>query len=505
MDTNQNRSGLIFGTILIIIGALFFVGQVFNVMNWGNYWPLFIIGIGVAFFVGMLLGGKSLGALAIPGSIITMGGLILLAQNVFGWWETWSYAWGLVLASVGVGIAIYGHRSQKPESVKGGWDLARVGLILFLIFGAIFEFFFSFIGVSGRQGQLFWALLIAALGLVQFLWRAFRLITKPAEVDDNGRDLLGPFILMGIGLLAALAVQGFVPGFRLLSLVSLWPLLLIAAGFQLIIGRKLPWLGAIAGVLLLAGVLVFALYGDRLGLRLSTPNWFNSISFGDGDWDIRETVKGNGVMGESTVAVTDFDRVALESIGTLVVVQGDQESLTILAEENLLQYIEANVRGDELEIGVERGIGLQPTEDITYQLTVKTLERVSLSGAGKLEVDELDVDRLTLESSGVGSFTITDLQAQDLNVEISGTGSATVAGMVSDVQIEISGAGSFTGDDLQVQEAQVDISGLGNARLWVEDQLNVTISGAGSVSYFGDPKVDQNTFGAGMVNKLGDK
>jgi quinol-cytochrome oxidoreductase complex cytochrome b subunit len=65
-----------------------------------------------------------------------------------------SYSWALIVMFVGIGIAIYGHWSDRPDSRKGGWDLARVGLILFIIFGTIFEFIFSFIGVSGRHDHL---------------------------------------------------------------------------------------------------------------------------------------------------------------------------------------------------------------------------------------------------------------------------------------------------------------------------------------------------------------
>src|SRR3990172_8257141 len=91
MEKPQNRSSLIFGAILIGVGILLFVGQVFDLMNWGEFWPFIVIGAGLAFFVGMFLTGKSAGGLAIPGSIITTIGLILLVQTMFGWWEAWSY------------------------------------------------------------------------------------------------------------------------------------------------------------------------------------------------------------------------------------------------------------------------------------------------------------------------------------------------------------------------------------------------------------------------------
>ena len=71
---NQNRTALVMGIVLIVVGALFLVGQSLDLFQFGDLWPMIIVGVGGAFFLGMILGGKSTGGLAIPGSIITMIG-----------------------------------------------------------------------------------------------------------------------------------------------------------------------------------------------------------------------------------------------------------------------------------------------------------------------------------------------------------------------------------------------------------------------------------------------
>lgn len=502
MDQNRNRGGLILGAILIAAGILFFVGQVVDFLNMGDFWPFIIIGVGVAFFAGMVLGGKSAGPLAIPGSIISGVGLILLVQNALGWWETWSYAWGLIIVAVGVGIAIYGYWSDKPESVKGGWETARVGLVLFLVFGFIMEFVFSYTGVSNRGSLLLWSALLALLGVVQLVWRAFRLITDPEGVSDSGRDLLGPIIMFGIGLLAAMAVLNILPAWDLFKLISLWPLVLIAVGFHLIVGRRSPWWGVFVGVALLAVILVIALAGDSLGIQLGAP--FPIFISGE-SWQVRERIQGDGSMGERGYEVSNFDRVTLKLVGRMEIVQGDGEALTILGEENILDAIRAEVSGGELVIDVEPGIGLNPTKEITYQLRVKDLSEVNVSAAGDVRIGTLETDSLALRASGVGNFVLEDLQAGRLDVRISGSGSCEAAGAVDQLSVNISGAGNFQSPDLQTQEAEVRISGLGNATLWVENRLDARISGAGNISYYGDPRVDQNISGAGVVHRLGGK
>jgi hypothetical protein len=102
-------------------------------------WPAFIIIPGLLFFIPARLGGKRAGALAIPGSILTMTGLLVLYQSTFNHWESWAYAWALLPAAVGAGLFIHGTWHDDPTPRHNGMRLVGIGLILFLVFGTFFE------------------------------------------------------------------------------------------------------------------------------------------------------------------------------------------------------------------------------------------------------------------------------------------------------------------------------------------------------------------------------
>lgn len=171
MNQGSSRGSLVAGVILVGLGVLFLIGQLLNIDLWNNMWPLIVIAFGGMFFVGMLAGGRSAGPLAIPGSIITTIGLILWFQNTFGYWETWSYAWTLIVIAVGVGLFIFGVWSRHEGPRRAGGVVMRVGVILFLVFGAFFELA---IGISGfrRTGTLFWPVALIALGIYFLLSQA---------------------------------------------------------------------------------------------------------------------------------------------------------------------------------------------------------------------------------------------------------------------------------------------------------------------------------------------
>ena len=172
MSSQRNTGSLVGGSLLIIFGMLALLGKLFQNFNfWNTFWPFIIIGVGLLFFVGMFAGGKSVSGLAIPGSIVTTIGLMLFYQNITNHWESWSYGWTVILMAVGVGIFIMGAWGQNQSQRAAGLRVLRIGLIMFIIFGAFFELVFTAGRPFGLRSIVFPAALIL-LGLYLVLTRS---------------------------------------------------------------------------------------------------------------------------------------------------------------------------------------------------------------------------------------------------------------------------------------------------------------------------------------------
>jgi len=173
MATQQQRgrTNAIIGMVLVGLGAMFLLGQLFDINMWRFFWPFFIIIPGLLFFLGMALGGKSAGPLAIPGSIVTTVGLLLLYQSVTNHWESWAYAWALIFpTSVGVGLVINGAWSDVDRLGETGMKWIKTGLIIFLVGGIFFELLLN---ISGSViGNIFWPLLLIGGGVYLLSRRA---------------------------------------------------------------------------------------------------------------------------------------------------------------------------------------------------------------------------------------------------------------------------------------------------------------------------------------------
>jgi hypothetical protein len=194
-----------------------------------------------------------------------------------------------------------------------------------------------------------------------------------------------------------------------------------------------------------------------------------------------ETVRGSGNVITEGREVSGFTAVSLQGVGQLVIDQTGSESLSITADDNLLPYIETRVRGRELIISVQDNTLFSNVSELTYHITVDSIDSVELDGAGSIEVNDLDVE--------------------EWQVNLAGAGSITVSGKVDKQTIEIDGAGTYTADELACQEATVRHSGAGTVVLQASKQLDVRIDGLGTVEYIGDPTVTQTINGLGTVRQ----
>lgn len=154
----EKRSSIIGGTILILMGLLFLSFQMFpelaEQLDIGRQWPLIVIGVGVLFLLGALVGTPPL---AVPGSVIAGIGGILYYQNVSGDWASWAYIWALIPGFAGIGTMLMGLLTPGGRrNVREGGRLVVISLVMFLIFGAFF-------GGLGRLGQ-YWPVLLIGIG-----------------------------------------------------------------------------------------------------------------------------------------------------------------------------------------------------------------------------------------------------------------------------------------------------------------------------------------------------
>lgn len=194
----------------------------------------------------------------------------------------------------------------------------------------------------------------------------------------------------------------------------------------------------------------------------------------------RPSIAGSGKIVTEPRSVSGFSKVSLSGTGQLIIEQTGSESLTITADDNLLPYLTSDVDRGELQLRT-KGSSLDPSRKIVYEVTVKTLEDVTIGGSVSVEATKLDADRLA--------------------VTLGGEGDITLAGRAHTLAIVIAGDGRYHGDALKTERATINIAGSGRAVVAASETLDVTVAGDGTVEYIGNPTVTRQVLGSGSVRQ----
>jgi hypothetical protein len=219
-------------------------------------------------------------------------------------------------------------------------------------------------------------------------------------------------------------------------------------------------------------------------------------------------VRGSGNVITEPRQVSHFNRVSMGGSGELTITQGDEESLTIEADDNLLRHIQSEVKHGTLFLGIKGSNWsdrIRPTKPIKFSVIMKQIAGLDLSGSGSVRASHITTQDLDIDIGGSGDVTIGSLTAQKLVVALSGSATCAVSrGKVSRQGIDISGSGEYRAPKLESQAVEAEISGSGHATVWARESLSVNISGSGEVDYFGTPgKITKEVSGSGSVNGRG--
>ena len=191
--------------------------------------------------------------------------------------------------------------------------------------------------------------------------------------------------------------------------------------------------------------------------------------------------------------------------GTLRVVQAETESLGVTAPQSVLRQLQSRVTGSVLHLGVTRGL-VTPIalmrETVTWELEVRELQRLVMTGSGAIELPDLDMDELVVELQASGSIEFAHLTADRLRIVLSGSGSIHLSGDVESQRVRITGSGRYRAMHLVSDYGSIVLAGSGSADVAVNDDLDVRITGDGKVRYSGFPEVTQQISGSGKLTRI---
>ena len=209
-------------------------------------------------------------------------------------------------------------------------------------------------------------------------------------------------------------------------------------------------------------------------------------------------LEGNGVLLTEYRSAAGFDEITSNGDFNVTVVPGNNYSVEVTAESNLLSYIETDVVGRTLKIRTRGLYSLRDNRPIEIFVTTPVLNGLALSGSGLIETGSFSSDDFTLNISGSGDIDA-DISTDRMKATVSGSGTAYLVGGAYETDFRVSGSGKIKAYDFGQDHCSAVISGSGDMYKNVSKTIDASISGSGRVYYINYPVVHSNISGSGRV------
>lgn len=192
-----------------------------------------------------------------------------------------------------------------------------------------------------------------------------------------------------------------------------------------------------------------------------------------------DEVLGSGQRQRQKREVPAFTSISTQGDYEVEVSLQKETSLDIEADDNILPLITTDVSNGILRIRSRRAYST--SEPIKLKITTPTLEGLSASGAGKIEISGLQNDKFEIESNGAPTIK--------------------ASGESKTLHIKANGAGKIDAHKIRAATAFVESNGVAKVEVFASEELNANVNGPSQIVYSGDPKVTKTVHGPGSVEK----
>lgn len=136
-----------------------------------------------------------------------------------------------------------------------------------------------------------------------------------------------------------------------------------------------------------------------------------------------------------------FNGIDLSGDFDVALVQGNNQSVTLTAQENLFDYFTVKVENNTLKIYTRNNI--MSTREMKALITLKNIDNLQVSGGGDVIAETpVSVDALAINISGGGDLRSV-INSDELSCHINGGGDAELEGKTKDYHIDMSGGGDL--------------------------------------------------------------
>lgn len=215
-------------------------------------------------------------------------------------------------------------------------------------------------------------------------------------------------------------------------------------------------------------------------------------------------IKGNGKVVTIERSVGEYESIASAGWFDIILVEGKEGTITLKGEENLLEYIETEVKNGKLTIKKEKGVNLKSSSwkgGIEVTIPIEEVNAVSLAGSGDV-ISKTIIKTDTFKASLAGSGDVTlAVEANIFEASLSGSGDMKFDGSANNFKVSVAGSGDIDAFDLDADYVEASVAGSADLNVTAKEGIKARVAGSGDITYKGNPtKIDSKTSGSGDIS-----
>lgn len=191
--------------------------------------------------------------------------------------------------------------------------------------------------------------------------------------------------------------------------------------------------------------------------------------------------------------VKNFSEIKVSTGIDLYISMGNSEEVKVVADDDIIDEIITEVRGDVLHIYTKRNNNwfnwgkLNQTKKA--YVTVKELNGIDASSGSDVKSENtLKGESIDLDASS-GSDIDLDLIYKNIKLDTSSGSDAKLSGKAKTFEAEASSGSDISARELETAICRVRVSSGSDATVHVTDELYAKASSGGDVRYYGNPSI----------------
>ena len=214
----------------------------------------------------------------------------------------------------------------------------------------------------------------------------------------------------------------------------------------------------------------------------------------------QENGNGNVVTEERNIG-GEFTKVKGSAGLDVYLTKGSENKVVVEADENLMEFIETEIRNDRLTIGTKRSIGRSKAKKV-YVTYVELTEIAASSGSDVIVNSVVKNENISLDASSGADLEL-EVFAKNIYIESSSGADIKVRGKATKLKAKSSSGSDIDAEELLVINCDADASSGADITVNVKGELETEATSGGTIRYYGNPSAVSKSGGrSGNVRKM---